>query len=301
VRHLGLASLALIAACGDDGAAPADAPIDEAVQTCACAYGASALSGTIGENSVKELSGVAASIAVPNIVWSHEDGDRTAIYAFSTTGATKGEVELTGVTTTDLEDIAVAPCSGGSCVYRADIGDNGLSRATVQIHEFPEPATIDGTMSLTPRTFDIAYPTSPHNSEALFIDPRDGASYVITKQTSNPSAVFEMPRTLGATATATQAGKISIPNGDKQVTAADLHTDSCGTKLLVRTYDALYELTGAPDATVAQLLAAPLVKVPVSLETQGEAVTYARDGRGYFTLSEEPSGVAPKLMRVACQ
>jgi hypothetical protein len=41
--------------------------------------------------------------------------------------------------------------------------------------------------------------------------------------------------------------------------------------------------------------------VPVAQEVQGEAVAYAREGRGYFTLSEEPSGTEPKLMRVGCQ
>lgn len=293
--------LVLVAACGDDGGAPADAPVDQAVPTCTCTYGAAAASGTIGENSVKELSGVAASTTMPNVVWSHEDGNRTKIYAFTTAGATRGEVNLTGVTTTDLEDIAVAPCTGGSCVYVADIGDNTLVRTAVQIYEYPEPSAINGTVSVAPTKYDIAYPDGAHNSEALFVDPRDGKSYAITKQTTTPSTVFLLPRTAGATATASSAGTLAIPSGDKQVTAADLHTDSCGTKLAIRTYDALYEIKGAPDATVAQLLAAPLVKVPVPQETQGEAVAYAPDGRGYFTVSEEPGGAAPKLMRVACQ
>jgi len=288
--------LALCAACGDDGAAPADAPVDEAGDPCACAYGAAGLSGSIGENSVMELSGAAASAAMANVVWSHEDGDRTTIYAFTTGGATKGKLGLTGAITTDLEDIAVGPCAGGSCVYVADIGDNTLARTSVQLYQFPEPASISGTMSVAATRIDVAYPDGAHNAEALFVDPRDGAAYVITKQTANPSTVFRM-----TSPTATSVTTFSIPSGDKQVTAADLHSDSCGTKLLVRTYDSLYELRGAPDATVVQLLAAAPVKVPVAVEVQGEAVAYARDGRGYFTVSEEPSGVEPRLMRVICQ
>lgn len=293
--------LALLAGCGDDGGAPADAPIDEAVQTCACTYGAAGLSGTIGENSVKELSGVASSAGLANVVWSHEDGNRTKIYAFTTAGATKGAVSLTGVTTTDLEDIAVGPCGGGSCVYVADIGDNTLVRTQYQLYTFAEPSAINGTQSITPTTYGFQYPDGAHNSEAFFLDPRDEAAYVILKGTTNPVTVYRIPLAAGSPSTAALVATFSIPSGDKQVTAADLHTDSCGTKLAIRTYDALYELRGAPDATIAQLLATTPVKIPVAVEVQGEAVSYVRDGRGYFTLSEEPSGTPPKLMRVPCQ
>lgn len=291
---------AVLAACGDDGGGLADAAID-AVPGCACTYAAAQVSGTIGQSGLKELSGVASSLTMTGTVWSHEDGSRSVIYAFATNGATKGLVQLLGVTTTDIEDIAAATCAGGSCVYVGDIGDNLVTRTVVQIYEFPEPATINGTVSITPTKYDIVYPDGAHNSEALFVDPRNGTSYAITKQTTNPSTVFAMPRTAGVTATATSAGTVTIPSGDKQITAADFHADSCGAKLLIRTFDALYEVRGGPQATLAELLAMPLVKVPVLLETQGEAAGYAPDGRGYYTVSEEPSGTPPKLTHVACQ
>ena len=295
-------TMALLAACGDDGGAvPADAPIDEAADPCPCTYGPATLSGSIGENSVMELSGAASSLTMQNVVWSHEDGDRTTIYAFTTSGATKGEVQLTGVTTTDLEDIAVAACPGGSCVFVADIGDNTLVRGLVQIYEFAEPANISGTMSVAPKKYDIAYPDGPHNAEALFSDPRSNQTYVITKQTTNPSTVFAMPRVSNSATTAGAIGTISIPSGDKQITGADFFTGTCGSKLILRTYDAMYELRGGPQTPIADLLSTPLVKVPVAVEVQGEAVAYAREGRGYFTVSEEPSGTEPKLMRVSCQ
>ncbi len=66
---------------------------------------------------------------------------------------------------------------------------------------------------------------------------------------------------------------------------------------LVRTYDALYEVRGTPQATLAELLGMPLLKVPILTETQGEAVGYAPDGRGYYTVSEEPLGTAPTLVQ----
>jgi hypothetical protein len=43
------------------------------------------------------------------------------------------------------------------------------------------------------------------------------------------------------------------------------------------------------------------VSVPVPSEPQGEAVTWALDGRSYFTASETVSGDAvPSLSRIAC-
>ena len=44
-----------------------------------------------------------------------------------------------GVTTTDLEDVAVGRCPAGSCVFIADIGDNASVRASVAILRAPEP------------------------------------------------------------------------------------------------------------------------------------------------------------------
>lgn len=144
----------------------------------------------------------------------------------------------------------------------------------------------------------MIYPDGAHNAEALWIDRRDGASYVITKQASNPSTVFRMPRTTGSTATAEAVGTLAIPSGSLLVTGGDLYADACGTRLLVRTPTALFELRGPADATIAQLLTATPMPVPVAAEQQGEAVAYMPDGRGYSTVSE---GASPPLWRVRCQ
>jgi len=295
--------LLVLAACGDDASTPTDASIDadlaDAPPGCECTYGSAIGAGAITVSGANELSGLAASRAMTDTLWTHNDsGDTARLFAITTTGATKGIGTLQGATATDWEDIAIAPCGAGSCIYVADIGDNDLARASVRIYEVDEPAQIQGTANLTFRTFDIQYPDGPHNSESLFVDPRDGASYIITKQASNPSTVFRMPRTAGATATAVSIGTITIPGtGILLVTAADLHVDSCGVRLLVRTYDKLFELRAPAGATIPELLAATPVGVPVASEAQGEAVAYAPDGRSYLTVSE---GNRPQLSRVVC-
>lgn len=296
--------LLVIAGCGDDASTPGDAALGDAVDidappACACTYGAGASAGTITVAGAGELSGLAASRTLADTVWTHNDsGDTARLFAITTTGASKGIGTLPAATATDWEDIAIAPCGAASCIYVADIGDNAMARASVRIYEVDEPAQIQGAVNLTFRAFDIAYPDGPHNSEALFVDPRDGASYIITKQASNPSQVFRMPRTAGVTATAVSVGSITIPgSGILLVTAADLHADACGVRLLVRTYDKLFELRAPPAATIAELVATAPQMVPVASEAQGEAVTYLPDGRGYLTVSE---GTNPALQKVVC-
>ena len=289
---------ALLSGCGDDTSAPADAEIDTPA-ACACTYGVASGAGAITAAGAIELSGLAASTTIADTVWTHNDsGDTARLFAITTSGASKGIGTLQGATATDWEDIAIAPCGSASCIYIADIGDNAIARANVRIYEVDEPAQIQGPANLTYRAFDIAYPDGAHNAEALFVDPRDGASYIITKQASNPSTVFSMPRTAGATATAVSVGAITIPgSGVLLVTAADLHADACGVHLLVRTYDKLFELRAAATATIAELVASPPQMVPVASEAQGEAVTYLPDGRGYLTVSE---GANPQLSKVVC-
>jgi hypothetical protein len=301
-----LAILGLLAGCESSSGAQ-DAAVDVGTdagidaQSCACTYGQAAVAGTINAPGAAELSGLASSHAVPGLVWTHNDsGDGARLFAVTTTGIARGVGTLAGATATDWEDIAWGPCGGSgsaSCLFVADIGDNAVARTSVQIYEIDEPSQINGPVNLTYRAFDIAYPDGPHNAESLFVDPRDGATYIITKQATNPSTVFRMPRTAGVKTTAVSAGTITIPSGTLLITAADLHADSCGVRLLVRTYDALFELRGAATATIAQLLAATPVPVPHASEMQGEAVTYLPDGRSYLTVSE---GANPVLSRVAC-
>ena len=87
---------------------------------------------------------------------------------------------------------------------------------------------------------------------------------------------------------------LPLPAADSIVTGADFAP--CGDRMLVRTTESLYELS-APGGTVEALFAATPVKVPVAAqEPQGEAVTYAPDGRRYFTSSE--TGAHPQPVNI---
>lgn len=266
---------------------------------CIGEAGAPAAVGVVAGVASSELSGLAASRTVPGLLWTHGDGSANDIYSIgSGNAAARGTLHLAGASTTDWEDIATAPCAAGRCIYVADTGDNDLTRATVAIFEITEPPSNPvGTIDVTWRRFEVKYPDGPHNVEALFVDPRDGSSYGIEKLDGTPAGVYRLPRT-AALATAEKIATFLAPKGDPRVTAADLAIDGCSARLAIRTRDHLYELRGAPDISVVDLLAAEPHKLPVADEPQGEGVAYAADGAAYFTVGE---GVGPPLWRVDVQ
>lgn len=288
--------LACLAACGSDAGLP-DAPID-AGYTCGCSYGNAHVTGAVTPDGADQLSGLAASLTVPGRLWAHNDGNgKERLFALSTYGAGIGIALLPSATGVDWEDIAAAPCATGSCIYIADTGDNDRVRTAVRIFEVEEPGEFRGMVEANYRAYDIAYPDGAHDAEALFVDPRDHESYVITKEGTKPAQVFRMPRLDGQVATAVAVTTFLAPEDERRVTGADLRVDECGVRLLIRTYNSLWELRAPVGTSIPALLAVTPVSVPVAVEPQGEAVAYLPSGHEYVTVTD---GDAPQLSRASC-
>jgi hypothetical protein len=285
------------AAADAANAAASDATTDAAA--CARSPGTPTAVGAITGVPSTELSGLAASRTIADLLWTHGDhGGAAEIYAIRATNAVPtGTLQLAGATAIDWEDIAAAPCPAGHCLYIADTGDNDLDRASVALYEVVEPTSAPlGALAVDYARYDIEYPDGPHDVEAIFVDPRDGKSYAIAKTTTPPAGVYALPRIAGATGLAQPVAELAIPDADPRITAADLTIDDCATRLAVRTYGSLYELRAAPTASIPELLASRLTPLPVAAEPHGEAVAYAADGRAYYTTSEGPT---PLLYRAA--
>ena len=260
-------------------------------------------------SSLVELSGLAASRAHPGILYAHNDsGDTARFFALTEQAHVNAELHLTGSpTATDWEDISVGPCPTGSCIYIGDTGDNKLDRTQYVIHRVAEPATlpIDGSVvTVNYESFPFVYPDGPHNTETLLVHPITGQVFVVLKEAGLPAAVFEMPLPLqaGHEVTLTQVTSLTIPVTEGVVTDGSFHP--CGDRLLIRTTSAtgLFEMTRTSGQSLSALFAATPVMVPVAAEPQGEAVTYALDGRRYFTGSETVSSTAvPNISVVTCQ
>jgi hypothetical protein len=286
-----------------DGAVDSDAPTadvaaqteggpsaDGGVASCgSCAdYSEPAVSGRWRRAVINELSGLAASAIHPGIFWAHNDsGDRARLFAVTLDGVIQGEYAIDNAAANDWEDIAVAPCAGGvgSCIVVGDVGDNPSTRVDVDLYRVREPAVLEPMGALTATRFRVRYPGGPMNCEALVVDRRDGASaLLIEKTTRAPRLVrVSLAEAMGGDVMGEELGTIATFSG-QLVTAADAHP--CASAMLVRTYDALYELRAGAGASLQAMAMGTRAVVSSANELQGEAVAYFADGRGYVTGTE---------------
>ncbi len=277
---------------------PAVAGAAEAPRPCA-AYGTSARVGSVPAE-LRELSGLAASQRHPGVYWAHNDsGNALELYALHQDGSIVARFPLRARTARDPEDIAVGPCSAGSprtCIYLADIGDNGQRRQQVQIYKVAEPDRLRGG-ALTAETFTFTYEDGPRNAEAILVDPRTARVFVVTKKLSSLGDVYRIDGLGGRSGgTAVRVRTLRRPREfDSYTTSAAVHPS--GQRVLLRTYGRVWELR-APDARAFEdLLDAEPTEVPSASQPQGEAVTYTLDAPGYLLGSE---GVGSAIVRVSC-
>lgn len=251
-------------------------------------------SGTLGNGSFKEISGIAASRTTDNTYWVHNDsGDSNRIFSVSNSGALLGTFTISGATATDWEDIATGPgpASGQSYVYIADVGNNDLDRGTVQVYRLPEPNPNNGggTKSVNADKLNLTYAGGTrHNVEAVFVDPGSGELYIIDKTDKRKAMVFRAPANLAANSTTvmTKVGEVGFTGDDgyELVTAADM--SPTGDAIAVRTYERLYIFGKPAGASVAAALAGTPCAMPAFDEEKGEAVGFKRSGTGLVTVSE---------------
>jgi hypothetical protein len=309
-------TLLAAAACGGDPSL-LEEETGTVEQSLLCAsYTAPQSMGSIPTSyGLNEVSGLAASRNHPGVLWLHEDsGAGPVFWAMSSTAQVLARIAVTGtgVSAVDWEDMALGPCAAGSandCIYIGDIGDNGLSRSNYALYRIPEPNVNVGDayreFTVTATKFPYQYPGGAnYNSETLMVHPTTATPYIVEKHapTTGPSRVFKfpMPLTAGAVATLTQIDTVSFPDGSIKTTGGDIHPS--GTRLLIRTYNRLWEYRLPSGAAFDSIFNDAPQLVPVASEPQGEAVAYRVNGEGYFTQSEQAgSTTVPPLWRTSCQ
>jgi len=264
----------------------------------------------IQDSRLRELSGIASSLASPNVLYVHNDsGDSARFFAISPDGQLlrvcyfKGDPHLGALGVRDCEDIAVStgPVAGASYVYMGDIGDNDAVRKFITIYRIREPGDI--TLGSVPSSASsqhldadplfLRYPDGPRDAETLLADPIDKLLYVVSKREDSVS-VYSTPLNFKAhdTLTLTRRAKLHFSGSGqaKWITAGDVSQD--GGKVLLKSYTAVYFWQRkAGEALWLTLKRAP-AELPYEVEPQGEAIGFSRDGKGYYTTSE---GLRPWL------
>lgn len=247
---------------------------------------------------LSEASGVAASARTPGIYWTHNDNGKPRVFAFDSTGAERGRVEVTGAEQVNWEDMAVAPCAGGSCLYVADIGDNAANRPQIAVYRVPEPAPGDSA-SQPASAFPATYPDGPQDAEAMFV--LRGRIYIVTKGETGPIAIYRYPAN-AAPGAVSQLEKVAELRDQEtrrreRITGAGASPDgrwvAMRTLHLLTVYPAAGIESGAPRAAFTYDLS------PLG-EAQGEGVAIADDG-GVLLSSESGKKKKPgTFARLAC-
>lgn len=285
---------------GDSG--DTSSPIDTGPSWAApcTTYGEYSQTGTVVDETLNELSGVAVSRRDSGVLWLQEDhGGANAIYALDTSGNTLATITLEGATNNDWEDIAIGPCGEETCIFVAEIGNNDGVRTEFGVYALVEPDAYLGDQTTTDWTwYGFAYPGDNQNAEALAVGP-DGLPVVLTKNYAGSVSEVLQYTALDSSIDVPLTSFGSIVTGAAEeggfaaLTAADLSID--GSRLIFRTYGSRYEVD--LSAGIAGIAAAPQALVPGPTGGQGEAIAYDPWRGGLW---EVPEGINPGLWYTSC-
>jgi hypothetical protein len=233
---------------------------------------------------IGEASGIADSKANPCYLWVQEDsGNPPELTLLNHNGTTLKKIYVKNATNRDWEDMALS----GNDLYVADIGDNAQVYPAYSIYKFSEPASSADTINSTER-IQFMYPDGSHDAEAFLIDPVTKDIFIITKR-DIPARIYKLNFPYAALSTVSLAG--SLPYSF--VTSAALSPD--GKEIMVRTYNAVTYYKILPGQSIDQALQGSYKSLSHVQEPQGEALTFANDNSGFYTLSEKGAASSVSL------
>jgi hypothetical protein len=241
------------------------------------------------DKKLREISGLESSTNNPKLFWALNDsGNDPEIFLLNDNLEIKLTCELAGVENRDWEDIAVGPGpdAGKSYIYVAEIGDNDAEYQEKFIYRFEEPVWKDGLSdTLTISTFDkITFQLEDErkDTETLMIDAKTKNLYVVSKR-EQPVYLYELKYPFKTDETLTAKKLIPLPF--TKIVAGDVSAD--GNEIVLKNYDNVYYWNTSTTKSIADLLKEEPEEVPYEVEPQGESITWANDGSGFYTLSEK--------------
>ena len=255
--------------------------------------------GTIESDLITEASGIAASRKNPGVFWTHNDsGGKNRIFAFNSKGKHLGTYTIAMIQNRDWEDIAVGPgpVEGEQYIYIADIGDNSIRYNVKYIYRIVEPCvsphqTPIDTALYGAEKLPFQYVDGNHNAETLMIDPLTLDIFIASKE--NLTKVYGVPWPYDFYSAPTlNVDTLDIATGILFDTAVGGDISPDGREILIKKKNVIYYWQRDEDQTVAEALKNPLFTFPYVKEPQGEAVCWAHDVSGYYTISE---GLHPHL------
>jgi hypothetical protein len=257
--------------------------------------------GRVQNGPLSEISGIAASDQHADVFWVHNDsGGRNRLYALSGSGELLRTFQL-DIKSQDWEDIALSTRPGRrDYLYIADTGDNLSEREKgVEIHRIKEPRQIHPNDEKERKkverikkvdTMKLSFPDSPHDSEALLVDPWTDQIVLITKEKMGWPKIYSVDEFQDEAVLAFE-GTIT-PSTAKAtihlVTGGDVSFD--GHWIILRTYLGVYLFFRETSQTVSEALARPACQLQAPIELQGEAIAFSR-----AAIETDPAAARPKV------
>ena len=234
---------------------------------------------------LQEVSDLAASVANKDMFWVHNDsGNEPELFLVDKNLDIKLNVKFPNLANRDWEDISVGPGPDNKTyLYIGEIGDNFAQYQEKMVYRMEEPVagkqaviTIDSVDVLK-----FQLPGKRKDTETLMIDPSTKDLYVVSKR-EKPVVVYKItyPYPFDSLITADSITTI----GYTQMVAGDISAD--GKEILMKNYQNVFYWKLKKNETVDEALKRKPVILPYEEEPQGEAVAFARDSSGYFTISE---------------
>ena len=250
----------------------------------------------IKNDEINEASGLEVSAVNNNMFWVHNDsGGQPRLFLLDGNGNDVFTCYLHGIENRDWEDIAVGsgPIEGESYLYIAEMGDNNAVHDWKYIYRLKEPLWNDKEESAVVEDFDkltFQFPDGNRDAETLMLDPKTRDIYIISKREEKVNVyIAPYPQPFGDTTTLKKVGVLPF---DLAV-AGDISDD--GRQVLIKTYDWIFYWEKKGQESIDSLLKNTPIKLPYTREPQGEAIAWAKDGSGYYTVSEEADGIEPVL------
>ncbi|MGD8306278.1 MAG: T9SS type A sorting domain-containing protein [Ignavibacteria bacterium] len=262
--------------------------------------------GVVEYGPIDEASGLAASRKNENVLWLHNDsGDLNRLFAMNTSGEHLGIYTIVGATNRDWEDIAVGPgpASGEHYIYIAEIGDNNAVYDTKYIYRVLEPVVDDEQSPVKVNITDVdiisfEYPDGNRDAETMMVDPLNNDIYIVSKR-EDEVRVYQLayPQSTSSTITATHVETLELKAGlstpGSWTVAGDISFS--GLEILIKTRAHIFYWQRNEMDDLWDAFSVSPDTLPYTEEPQGEAVAWAPDSRGYYTVSEEVGGTPAHL------
>lgn len=266
------------------------------------------IAGTLEAPPRNETSGIAASRRNADLLWVHDDsGGKDLLYAVGTNGALRGTLQIGGgVKNEDWEDLASVELDGKAWLVIGDVGDNDAKRRSVRVHFVEEPSAarlaVAGQLAERPAaTLRLRYEDGPHDCEAIAIDARERALYLLTKRDTPPRlyrAPLPAPLQHGEVTArfVTIVPQLPQPNAVQallpghlgkrraQPCAMDFLAD--GSAAVVLTYGDVLLFSRQPGETWSAAFGRAPARLAAHNLPQAEAVCFSADGMAIFVASE---------------